>query len=126
MDDIYQELILELYKRPPNKGPLAHANLDGKAVNRSCGDDVSLHIRLHAGKVQKASFEGSGCAISMASASLLASKLEGKTLEELRALGKEDVLALLRMDLSKNPTRMKCALLALDALREALEGKDRA
>lgn len=123
MDDIYREYIIELYKNPRNFGKMDEPDLSASMNNPSCGDSITLYIRLKEGRVESATFSGQGCAISQASASLLTDFLKGKTEGELRKISREDVLALLKIDLSKNPTRMRCALLPLDALRKALKDK---
>jgi nitrogen fixation NifU-like protein len=121
MDDIYQEFIIELYKNPLNFGKIGNADYHAEIYNSACGDIIELFIRVEGGVVAEAKFIGKGCAISQASASLFTGFLRGKPLSELKKIRKEDVLALLKIDLSKNPTRMKCALLPLDALRKALK-----
>lgn len=121
MEDIYQEFIIELYKNPLNFGRIEDADYRAEIYNSACGDIIELFIKVKGGRVIGARFMGKGCAISQASASLFTGFLKGKTLEELGKMKKEDVLALLKIDLSKNPTRMKCALLPLDALRKALK-----
>ena len=120
MDENYQELIIELYKNPLNFGEIKNADLKGETRNLSCGDVVTLYIKLDDKKIIDARHAGAGCAISQASASLLTEYLKGKTLEEAKKINKDDILKLIRIDLSKNPTRMKCALVSLDALKKAL------
>lgn len=121
MEDIYQEFIIELYKNPLNFGKLENADYHAEMHNTTCGDRVELFIRVKDGVVEDAKFIGKGCAISQASSSLFTGFLKGKRLEELGKITKDDVLKLIKIDLSKNPTRMKCALLPLDALRKALK-----
>ena len=122
MEDMYQEYIIELYKNPLNFGKMDAPDLSAAIENSSCGDRLELFIRVKGGAVAEAKFIGKGCAISQASASLFTGYLRGKRVEELSAITRDDVLALLKIDLSKNPTRMKCALLPLEALRKALRG----
>jgi len=121
MEDIYQEFIIELYKNPLNFGKLENANYHAEIYNSTCGDRIELFIKVKDGVVEDARFTGKGCAISQASSSLFTGFLKGKKLEELGKISKDDVLGLIKIDLSKNPTRMKCALLPLDALRKALK-----
>lgn len=121
MEDIYQEFIIELYKNPLNFGRLENANFHAEAHNATCGDVVEIFIRAKDGVVSEARFAGKGCAISQASASLLMGHIIGKKISALADIGKEDVLALLKINLRKNPTRMRCALLPLDALKSALK-----
>jgi nitrogen fixation protein NifU and related proteins len=121
MDDIYQEFIIELYKNPLNFGKIPDADYRAEIYNSACGDIIELFIKVRDGAVAEAKFIGKGCAISQASASLFTGYLKGKKVSELGDIGKEQALALLKIDLSKNPTRMKCALLPLEALRKALK-----
>ncbi|MEW6748868.1 MAG: iron-sulfur cluster assembly scaffold protein [Candidatus Micrarchaeota archaeon] len=120
MEDIYQEFIIELYKNPLNFGKLEGATHHAEIHNTTCGDMIEIYLKVKDGVVAGAKFTGKGCAISQASSSLFTGFLKGKRLEELGKMTKEDVLKLIKIDLSKNPTRMKCALLPLDALRKAL------
>jgi nitrogen fixation NifU-like protein len=121
MEDIYQEFIIELYKNPLNFGKIQDADYRAEIYNSACGDIVELFIKVRNGVVADAKFMGKGCAISQASSSLFTGYLKGKKIEELGDIRKEQALALLKIDLSKNPTRMKCALLPLEALRKALK-----
>ncbi len=121
MEDIYQEFIIELYRNPLNFGKIENADYHAEIYNSACGDIVELFIKVKDGRVVEAKFLGKGCAISQASASLFTGHIMGKSIEELKAMKKDEVLALIKVDLSRNPTRMKCALLPLDALRKALK-----
>lgn len=120
--EIYQEFILELYKNPLNFGKMENADLQAESFNPLCGDKVELYLRVEAGsgKAEDVKFSGSGCAISQASASLLTEEIKGKTIEQLQAMQKEDILRIIQIDLSKNPSRMRCALLSLETLKKAL------
>jgi len=120
-DDIYQEFIIELYKNPLNFGKMENADYRGEVYNATCGDIVELFIKAEKGLVKEAKFMGKGCAISQASASLFTGFLIGKKVADLAIIRKEDVLALLKIDLSRNPTRMRCALLPLEAMKKALK-----
>lgn len=112
--DIYQEHILDLYKHPLNKGNIDNAQIHQHEMNSSCGDEVTFHILFENRKVKDVKFEGVGCAISMASASLLTEKIKGMPIEKIEKLKPDDITDLLNIDLS--PTRLKCALLPLQAL----------
>lgn len=115
--DIYSEIILDYFKNPRNKGRLKNPTLTCEADNVVCGDEIKLNIILNKkGKVSKASFEGSGCAISQAAASMLTEKIIGKTLPQLKKLTKEDIIKMLGIKISA--AREKCALLALSALEK--------
>lgn len=121
MEDIYQEFIIELYKNPLNFGKVDDATYKAEVYNATCGDRIELFIKVKDGIIEEAKFTGKGCAISQASSSLFTGFLKGKKLGELDKITKEDVLKLIKIDLSKNPTRLKCALLPLDALRKAVK-----
>jgi nitrogen fixation protein NifU and related proteins len=123
-DEVYQEFIIELYKNPLNFGKLENADYRADIYNTACGDMIELFLKVQNGIVADAKFIGKGCAISQASASLFTGFLKGRRISDLGGIRKEDALALLKIDLSKNPTRMKCALLPLEALRKALKKKD--
>jgi nitrogen fixation NifU-like protein len=122
MDSIYREIILEHSKNPSNKGTLDPADFTYEDLNPLCGDEVRIDVRVSDGKVSEIAWSGHGCAISQASASLLTEMVDGKSLDEVKALGKDDVLAELGIDLS--PARLKCALLSLSVLKSALFGPD--
>lgn len=115
----YEEVILDHWKNPRNKGRLPNPDLVGVEVNPLCGDAVRLELKVADGKVADVRFEGQGCAISQASASLLTELIRGRTLEELRNMKDEELLSALGGVIQ---TRLKCALLPLQALRKALRG----
>lgn len=119
--ELYQEFIIELYKNPLNFGSILDADYKAEMYNATCGDLVVIYLKVQDGKITDAKHDGKGCAISQASASLLTEYMKGKTLEEVSKLGKTEVLGLIKIDLSKNPTRIRCALLPLDATRKALK-----
>lgn len=131
MDSLYRDEILEHYRRPHNFGTLEHPDVSYEGSNPLCGDRITLMLDLDAaGTVTDVAFSGRGCAISQASASLLTDTLRGRSTEDLRRLGKDDVLELLGIEIG--PARLKCALLSLDTLQRALasssadaEGADR-
>ncbi|MDO8553785.1 MAG: SUF system NifU family Fe-S cluster assembly protein [Candidatus Micrarchaeota archaeon] len=121
-EDIYQEFILELYKNPVNFGKIENADLHEQSFNPLCGDKIEMFIKLDAGrkKIEDVKFIGNGCAISQASASLLTEELKGKTLEEVDKMGKEEIIKMIKIDLSKNPSRLKCAMLGLEVVKKAI------
>jgi nitrogen fixation NifU-like protein len=121
-DEIYQEFIIELYKNPMNFGSVEGATHKAEVHNPTCGDMIVLTIKVVDGKIVEAMHSGKGCAISQASASLLTEYLKGKQIEEVLELGKKDILDMIKINLSRNPTRIRCALLPLDALKKALKG----
>ncbi|MFH1785190.1 MAG: Fe-S cluster assembly sulfur transfer protein SufU [Candidatus Micrarchaeota archaeon] len=117
LEDIYQEFIIELYKNPLNFGKIKNSNYQTKIHNATCGDQIELFLKVENGKISDVKFVGSGCAISQASTSLFTEYLKGKKFSVLKQIKKEDILHLLKIDLSKNPSRLKCALLPFDAIK---------
>lgn len=120
MYDMYQEVILQHYRSPRNFGPLPGADLVGEESNPLCGDHITLRLKVDPAshKISDVRFEGEGCAISVASASMLTEKIVGLTLEQAGHLTREDVLQQLGIPLS--PVRVKCALTGFAALGRAL------
>jgi nitrogen fixation NifU-like protein len=120
--ELYQEQILDHYKRPRNKGPLPGATLQARDTNPLCGDEVTLRLRVDASqRISDVRFEGRGCAISQASASMLTTIVKGKSRADAEALDRESILKALGIPLSA--VRLKCALLPLNVLKLALETK---
>jgi len=119
--DLYREWILEHYKNPKNFGEhLEGANRVYEDGNPSCGDHLRVELRVDNGKIQDLRFLGQGCALSIASASILSDLVKGRTEEEIRAMGKEDLFKAL--GIRPVPMRLKCALLPLKVLKAALYG----
>jgi nitrogen fixation NifU-like protein len=136
IDDLYQETILDHSKRPRNHHSLSDANRKAEGYNPLCGDKLKLYLKMEGDVVKDVSFEGAGCAISTASASLMTESLKGKTREEaMRLIDKfHDLLTTdtpASRDLGKlvvfcgvrdYPARVKCATLAWHTLKSALSG----
>ena len=121
MDDLYREQIIERYKNPQYRGHLDPHDIQFEDDNPLCGDHIEITIRVNGdNQVSEAAFEGKGCAISQASADLLVESIHGKTLDEVKAMNKEDVLELLGINLG--PVRLKCALLSLKVLKAGVYG----
>ncbi len=121
MDSPYQEVILDHYRNPRNKGRLDPADISYEDDNPLCGDRIRLDLRLDEdGRVAEVAWDGHGCAISMASASMLSKEIQGKTLEDLRQLGKDDILEMLGIELGR--ARLQCALLSLKVLKAGASG----
>lgn len=137
LDDLYQSVVLDHGRRPRNFGKLAEPSHHAEGFNPLCGDQLTLYLTIEGGQVADVRFEGSGCAISMASASLMTEQLKGKSADEIealfglfhdavtgqpadKALGKLRALA----GVSRFPMRVKCATLAWHTLRAALEGRE--
>ncbi len=118
--DLYHEAILEHYHDPRNWQILSPADIDHEESNPLCGDRLRLTMRVQDGKIVEVGWDGEGCAISQASASMLGEMLIGKTLEEARAISKEDILDMLGIELG--PVRLKCALLSLKVMKVGAYG----
>jgi nitrogen fixation NifU-like protein len=116
--NIYRENILDHYKNPRNRGPLPGADVTIEESNPVCGDKLKLMYKLDGDRVSDIKFEGDGCAINVAAASMLTELAHGKTLAELRQIRDEDLLREIGVPLS--PTRVQCGLLALSALRKSV------
>ncbi len=120
MDDIYRQYILEHFREPRNHGSLEHPDIHAADTNPLCGDRVELDLNVHDGRVSEVRFHGRGCAISQASASMLTEKIEGATLDELKAITPHDVLEMLGVEIG--PARQRCALLGLRVLHQGIGG----
>ncbi|MDE0214780.1 MAG: SUF system NifU family Fe-S cluster assembly protein [Deltaproteobacteria bacterium] len=141
--DLYQELILDHNRRPRNFGPLAGANRSARGVNPLCGDKVAVHLHVEGDRVTEVSFEGTGCAISIASASVMTESLKARSCDDARAMFERFHQMVAADDGGGNngagmgklaafagvrdyPARVKCATLAWHTLRAALDGDDKA
>jgi nitrogen fixation NifU-like protein len=141
LDELYQEVILDHNRSPRNYRVMANANRKAQGYNPLCGDHVTVYLNLEEGVIKDISFQGSGCAISKASASIMTAELKGKTEAEAKELfdnvhkmltgesgkngpqggsgvGKLTILS----GVSKFPARVKCASLAWHTVNSALEG----
>lgn len=137
--ELYQEIILDHTRHPRNFGPLPEANRSAEGHNPLCGDQIKVYLDLAGGRIRGIGFEGAGCAISTASASLMTEELRGRSQEEAQALfqkfhrlvttgeGADDPaieeLAVFS-GVREYPMRVKCATLAWHTLKAALEGED--
>ncbi|MDX2186100.1 MAG: SUF system NifU family Fe-S cluster assembly protein [Opitutaceae bacterium] len=137
LNDLYQSVILDHNKRPRNRGKLPTANRVATGDNPTCGDNCTVYLRVEGGRVAGIGFEGSGCAISQASASLMTTQLKGKNLAEAeqtfsrfsaivktgQAPEEFDELAAFA-GVHAFPARIKCATLSWHAALEALKQPD--
>ena len=135
IDDLYQEVILDHAKSPRNFGVLEQYTCTAEGNNPMCGDQLTVYVDIHDGVVSDVSYRARGCAISIASASIMSSMIKGRTLEEVNILfdkfhmlctGQEvedddDDIDRLRVlsGVSKFPTRVKCATMSWHAVKEA-------
>lgn len=115
---IYREIILDHYRKPHNFGRLKSPSHSGTLTNPLCGDEITIDVLVHQGKIKDIKFFGKGCAISQASASMLTDFAKGKKILSLRKIDKSVILKKLGIELS--PNRLKCALLPLEALQRIL------
>jgi nitrogen fixation protein NifU and related proteins len=139
LGDLFQDIILEHYKRPRNKGLLQDATAHVHMNNPTCGDEVHLYLRVSDGVVQDVSFEGEGCSISQASVSMMTQILKGHSVEDGLRLA-ERFTAMMHGDpeaakdrelrdaralagVSRFPTRIKCALLGWNAFEEGTQAR---
>lgn len=122
MDQLYREAILDHYKHPRRKGHIDSPDIHYHDTNPFCGDEVTIELKVDDGVVVDAAFDGRGCAISQASASMIMEEIVGMSVDDLKEWGKEDILELLGIEIG--PVRLKCALLPLKALKAGLYGLD--
>lgn len=116
--DLYREIILDHYKHPRNFGDLAGANAVAQAQNATCGDTITMQVKLTGGIIQDVKFSGSGCAISQASASMLTEKVKHTSVSAVMKMTSRDILDMIGTTLT--PSRVKCATLPLEVLQKAV------
>jgi len=118
-DQIYQENILDHYKSPRNHGKIENPSVHHHEYNPLCGDEIEMFLIIDKNKkVVDIKFQGHGCAISQASASMLTEEAKGKGVDDIKKLTKENILEMLGIPIS--PVRLKCALLSLDTLKNSI------
>lgn len=118
-ETLYREHILDHYKHPRNHGRLKRESLALSAKNPLCGDQLVFHVLVKKKRIADIAFEGQGCAISTAAASLLTESVKGKTLADVRRMTSEEHLQ--RIHVPLGPVRMKCALLSFHLLKDAVK-----
>jgi nitrogen fixation protein NifU and related proteins len=116
--NIYAEEIISQYEHPHNKGKIEKPTTSFHEYNPTCGDDITVYANIRDGKVNDIKFDGNGCAISIASASMLTDEIKGKSVQEVEKLGVKDLIDLIGID--PGPARLKCATLSLKAVKKAL------
>jgi len=121
MDDLYRELIIDRYKNPHFRGSLEPHDISFEDDNPLCGDHIRIDLRINGDeRVSEVAFDGHGCAISQATADLLAESIVGKSIDEVKLISKQDILDMLGIELG--PVRLKCALLSLKVLKAGVYG----
>lgn len=115
-EDIYREIILDHYRNPRNKGRISDADVSFHDSNPLCGDEIDIHLKVEDNVVKDIKFEGRGCAISQASASMLTEMVMNKPLTSVKELDKDDILENIGL-VNLGPARIKCALLSLKVLK---------
>ncbi|HJS65268.1 MAG: SUF system NifU family Fe-S cluster assembly protein [Nitrososphaeraceae archaeon] len=115
-DDIYREIILDHYRNPRNKGKLENADVVIHDSNPLCGDQIDIYLKVKDGNIEDIKFDGRGCAISQASASMLTEMIINKPLTNAKDISKDDILENIGLT-NLGPARIKCALLSLKVLK---------
>jgi nitrogen fixation NifU-like protein len=115
MDDLYQEIILDHYKYPNNRGKL-DGGIEAGEVNMTCGDSLKMMVKMDGDKIVDAKFDGGGCAISLAAADILLDMVIGKDLSEVQKMSGAEIEKEMGVDLT--PSRKKCAYLGLEVLKK--------
>jgi nitrogen fixation NifU-like protein len=118
MDDIYREYILDLYRNPLNKGKLNHYTHHQQGFNPNCGDDIGLYLDIQDEIIVGASFEGNGCALCIAGASITTEKLKGLSIAKIPTISAEQLYQWLGINMEN--TRIKCVTLALRTAQEMI------
>ena len=119
MNNLYKDILLDHYRNPRNKGTLEKPDFASGDYNPSCGDGVSMQGIVENGAIKEVMFQGSGCVISQATASLLTQAVVGKAIDDVLAFSNEDIQKMIGMQLG--PVRLKCALLPLYVLQKGLQ-----
>jgi nitrogen fixation NifU-like protein len=117
-EQLAREFILDHYKSPRNYGELEQPDAEGEGQNPLCGDEQRVQVTLRDGHIDQIRFHGNGCSISTAATSILTEHVQGKPVEEVAAMTRDDITDLVGIPLS--PVRLKCALLGLGVLKVAL------
>lgn len=118
LEDLYDDHILDHFECPYHKGHLTSPSCTHSERNPICGDQLTLELQITDGKVQQAYFNGKGCAISQAAASMLCEHVEGRSVEELRNMPAKEMLDIIQAPLT--PSRQKCGLLGFKVLKTML------
>jgi nitrogen fixation protein NifU and related proteins len=118
-EKFYKEELMEHFKYPRNKKNIDKPDFSSGQENNACGDKVLIQGKISKdGRISELAFDGAGCVISQATASMLTEKCKGKTVDEVLKMGSQDILQMLGVQLG--PVRLRCALLSLQVLQDAL------
>lgn len=115
--DLYAEEIISHYEHPHNKGEIKNPSISVHEYNPTCGDDMTIYLEIDKDRIKEIKFSGTGCAISIASASMLTDFIKGKSLRDVEKMGLPTIIELLGID--PGPARLKCATLSLKTVKEA-------
>lgn len=116
--DIYQQNILDYYRHPRCQKKIHKPSAQSEASNPLCGDRLELYLSVDKGQILQAAWQGEGCVLSLAAVDMLTESLVGKSLDQAAGIDKEWLLKILGVN--PTPSRLKCALLSLEALKKAL------
>ena len=119
MTDLYQPQILREYRNPKNTGVMKNPTHQARALNSSCGDEITVFLKIDNGKVNDMSYDARGCALTIAAASFLSEKIKGKKKSDINKLDLKDVEKLLGTKIA--PARQPCILLPLETIKKALK-----
>lgn len=115
---MYAEELLSSYETQKNKHKMEKPNAEMHEENVSCGDRITVFLKIESSIVKDVSYEGDGCVISMGSANILMDKLKGKNVQEIESMDKRSIIEIINLD--PGPVRMHCATLSLKAIKEAI------
>jgi nitrogen fixation protein NifU and related proteins len=118
MSDLYRQMILDHYRNPLNKGQLLSPDVVIDDANPLCGDTLEVYLKINNNALKDISFVGKGCALSIATASILSEHIKGESIDKIKNLSREDIYALIGIDVS--PARNKCVMLSLSAIKKGI------
>jgi len=121
--DMYAEEILDHYRNPKNFGKLEKPDVTVRELNPLCGDQYEFQVKISNGRIEDVKFNGDGCAISTASASMLSEFIKGKKISDVKRMSQKDLMGILKIEVS--PARIKCAMLAFDIVKKVAAESER-
>jgi nitrogen fixation NifU-like protein len=117
--DMYRQEMIEVYKNPEHKGELKNATVSCTEFSPTCGDKITVQLKISNDKIEDAKFSGSGCVISVVTSDMLVEKIIGMNIEDVKSMTSQEVLDMLKINLS--PARIKCALVCFAAIKKAIK-----